>query len=46
MNPFTILAGTINENPPDKLVVTKFIRHTTLPVFDNKTLLDLKDNLS
>ena len=40
MNAFTFLAIKKHETPPNKFIVTKFIRHT-LPVFNNKALLDL-----
>ena len=40
MNAFTFLATKKHETPSNKFIVTKFIRHT-LPVFNNKALLDL-----
>ena len=40
MNAFTFLAIKKHETRPNKFIVTKFIRHT-LPVFNNKALLDL-----
>ena len=34
-----------HENPPNKLIVTKFTRHP-LPIFNNKTFLDFIDKIS
>ena len=45
MNAFTFLPRKNHKNPPNKLIVTKFIRHN-LPVFSNKAFLHLKDKLS
>ena len=45
MNAFTFLPRKNHKYPPNKLIVTKFIRHN-LPVFNNKAFLHLKDKLS
>lgn len=37
---FYLFSYKKHETPPNKFIVTKFIRHT-LPVFNNKALLDL-----
>ena len=34
-----------HENPPNKLIVTKVIRHT-LPMFNNKAFLDFIDKIT
>ena len=45
MNSFNFLARKNHENPPNKLIVTKFIR-LSLPIFNNKAFLALTDKLS
>ena len=45
MNAFTFIHRKNHEHPPDKLMVTKFIRHT-LPMFSNKAFLDFEDKIS
>ena len=45
MKAFTFTKRQTHENPPNKLIVTKFIRDT-LPMFNNKAILDFKDKIS
>ena len=45
MNAFTLILRKNHEHPPNKLIVTKFIRHA-LPMFNNKAFLDFIDNIS
>ena len=42
---FTFILRKSHENPPNKLIVTKFIRDT-LPMFNNKVFLDFIDKIS
>ena len=42
MNTFTFICGKNQENPPNKLTVTKCIKHT-LPMLDIKAFLDFID---
>ena len=44
MNAFTFILRKNHEHPPNKLIVTKFIRHT-LPMFNNKAFLDFIDKI-
>ena len=45
MNAFTYIPRKNHENLPNKLIITKFIRHT-LPMFSNKAFLDFIDKIS
>ena len=45
LNAVTFIPRKSHENPPNKLIVTKFIRGT-LPVFNDKVFLDFIDKLS
>ena len=45
MNTFTFIPRQIHENPTNKLIVTKFNRHT-LPLFNNKAFLGFIDKIS
>ena len=45
MNAFTFMLGKNHEHPPNKLIVTKFVRHT-LPMFNSKAFLDFIDKIS
>ena len=42
MSAFIFIPRKNHENPPNKLIVTKFISHT-LPMFNNKAFLDFID---
>ena len=41
MNAFTFICRKNHENPPNKLIVTKVIRHA-LPMFDNNKKKDIE----
>ena len=45
MNAFTFILRKNHEHLPNKLIVTKFIRHT-LPMFNNKAFLNFIDKIS
>ena len=45
LNAVTFIPRKSHENPPNKLIVTKFIRGT-VPVFNDKVFLDFIDKLS
>ena len=45
MNGFTFTPRKNNENPRNKLIVTKFIRHTR-PIFNNKGFHEFIDKIS
>ena len=45
MNAFTFILRKNHEHPPNKLIVTKLIRHT-LPMFNNKAFLNFIDKIS
>ena len=44
MNAFTFIPRKNHENPPNKLMVTKFIRDT-LPMFNNKAFFGFIDKI-
>ena len=44
MNAFTFIPRKNHENPPNKLMVTKFIRDT-LPMFNNKAFSGFIDKI-
>ena len=45
LNAFTFIPRKSHENPPNKLIVKKFIRDA-LPMFNNKVFLDFIDKIS
>ena len=45
MNAVTFIPRENHENPPNKLIVTKFVRDTP-PLFSNKAFLDFTDKIS
>ena len=45
MNAFTFILRKSQEHPPNKLIVTKFVRDT-LPMFNSKAFLDFIDKIS
>ena len=45
MKAFTFIPRKKHENPPNKLIVAKFVRHT-LPMFNNKAFPDFIDKIS
>ena len=44
MNGFTFIPKEKHENPPNKLIMTEFIRYTP-PIFNNKAFLEFIDKL-
>ena len=45
MNAFAFISGRNHKNPPNLLIVTKFIRDA-LPMFNNKAFLNFVDKIS
>ena len=45
MNAFTFIPRRNHKNPPNKLIVTKFIR-VALPMLNNKAFLNFVDKIS